>query len=789
MKPIAFTASAVCSLRLLKGGLILATAAWLLCQATSTGAAQTRPAASIEPTATLPASRLYGYSLKQVLPINQQNTVGRACLWLYRATGEARYRLRAGHLLRFTLNRVRHMSDGTLVWAYWPSLENPGEGYEDVSHASINADFMIQCVEHDLAPPELIAKLEKTFLSRVMLGPDTVADDLAGRGANAHKYAPFLWARLARHSPAVRRKLMDYLRAHATGCDDGVFVEGPLVGCAHLLAASGAGADLPAQRGLLGRWPLSADGKDVSGLGHHCVNHGVTFGAAPSTGSFKAARFDGLDDYLEVPSSSSLALGTKDFSVSVWINTSRELDDVLGDIVTMYDPAIRKGFVLSMMNFAGVTSSQSNYRNVTFGIDNDRIENAWTDCGRPGTNQFVCGLAVHEGSLYAGTFEWAKEAAGGVWRYAGGTEWVDCGSPDRSNAVFCLASFDGALYAGTARYLAKGSALPESPNDTPGGRVFRYAGGREWVDCGRLENPATGAAVNVHSLAVYRGRLYASTINREGFGLYQYLGGREWKYCGNPGRRVETLSVFNGHLYATSYDDGIVCRYGPDGKWTDLPAIPDVTQTYGFIVYEGGLHVTTWPTGSVFQLGPDDQWKSRGRLGDQTEVMGVSVYNGKLYAGTLPLAQVYRHDGGTSWTNTGRLDWTPDVLYRRAWSMAVYKGRLYCGTLPSGHVYSIGAGQCVTYDHELRPGWRHLAGVRRGGRLELYVDGELVSESSPADRPIDVSVEQPLRIGFGPHDYFRGEIRDVQLFGRALPPATIKRIAQDGKPGSATRPD
>ncbi|HPU35033.1 MAG TPA: hypothetical protein PK184_20255 [Phycisphaerae bacterium] len=732
---------------------------------------------------------LYGYSLKQVLPINQQNTVGRACLWLHRATGAARYRQRAERLLGFTLNRARHMPDGAMVWAYWPPLENAGEGYEDVSHASINADFMIQCVEHNLAPAGLISKLEKTFLSRVLLGPDKVADDLAGRGANRYKDAPFFWARLARHSPAVRGKLMDYLRDRATGWGDGVFVEGLVVGCAHLLAALEPGADGAAQGGLLGWWPLSEDGRDSSGRGHHGVTHGVTFGVAPSTGSFKAARFDGRDDYLEVPSASSLALGTQDFSVSVWIHTPRELDDVLGDIVTMYDPALRKGFVMSTMNYAGVTSGQSNYRNITFGIDNNRLEKAWTDCGRPGTNQFVCALTVHEGGLYAGTFEWAADAAGGVWRYAGGTEWVDCGSPDRSNAVFCLASFDGALYAGTARYLAKGSALPESPNDTPGGRVFRYAGGREWVDCGRLENPVTGAAVNVHSLAVYRGRLYASTINREGFGLYQYVGGREWKYCGNPGRRVETLSVYNGHLYATSYDDATVCRYGPDGKWTDLPAIPDVTQTYGFIVYEGRLHVTTWPTGSVFQLGPDDQWTNRGRLGDETEVMGVSVYNGQLYAGTLPLAQVYRYDGGTSWTNIGRLDWTPDVLYRRAWSMAVYKGRLYCGTLPSGHVYSIGAGQCVTYDHELKPGWRHLAGVRRGGRLELYVDGELVSESPAVDRPIDVSVEQPLRIGFGPHDHFRGEIRDVQLFGHALPPATIKRMAQDGRRDLATRPD
>ncbi len=527
---------------------------------------------------------LYGYWVKSLLPLNQQLAPGRAYLWLYEATGEARYRQRAERLLRFTLNRVRRLPDGAMVWGYWPTLESPGEKFDDTSHASITADFLAQCVEHELAPADVLGALDKTFLTRVLLGPDTVADYLSGKGVNAFRNAPYLWGRLARHNPIIRNKLLEYLRRHASGGGDRVFITGPLVGYAQLLAATPDERAANKKTHLIGHWPLAGDCKDVSGNRNHGVNHGVNLRAQdPDGGSRPVAAFDGRGAYIEVPPSPSLKLGARDFTISAWVHTEGELDDVLGDVLSLYDPATRKGFNLSFMNYAGVTSSQSNYRNVSFGMDNARIEARWTDCGRPGNNLFVCGLAVHDGSLYAGTFETGQNEAGHVWRYDGGTQWTDCGSPDRANSVFCLASFKGALYAGTGRYRAQGSALPESPNQTTGGHVYRYESANRWEDCGRLENPTTGAAVNLHSLAEYKGKLYASTLNAEGFGLYEYADGRTWKYWGNPGRRVETLTVYNGYLYTTSYDGGTVSRYTPGGKWEDLAAIPEVTQTYGFI--------------------------------------------------------------------------------------------------------------------------------------------------------------------------------------------------------------
>jgi len=110
--------------------------------------------------------------------------------------------------------------------------------------------------------------------------------------------------------------------------------------------------------------------------------------------------------------------------------------------------------------------------------------------------------------------------------------------------------------------------------------------------------------------------------------------------------------------------------------------------------------------------------------------------------------------------------------------MAVFQGRLFCGTLPSGRVHALDAGCSVTFDRELRPGWRHLAAVRQGGRLKLFVDGNLVATSSAFDpSAFDLTNDKPLTIGFGAYKYFRGSLSDLRLYGRALAKEEIVSLA------------
>lgn len=535
-------------------------------------------------------------------------------------------------------------------------------------------------------------------------------------------------------------------------------------------------------RDLIGHWRLGSDLKDASGHGHDGINHGADLTATDRFGKpGGAARFDGRSQFIAVPDHESLRLGRDDFSIAVWVNTEKLVDDSLGDLLSKYDPAGRRGFQLSLMNYAGACTSTANTRNLFFGID-AASDPKWTDCGRPGNNLLPYALAVYQGDLYAGTFEAGPEESGRVYRYGGGTNWVDCGNPDICNSVTALAVFEGKLFAATARYNASGSHLAAAKNLNNGGKVFRYEGGKQWADCGRVSD-----AEFVFGLMVFGGKLYASSMDappnqlkRPNQGLYRYDGGQQWTYCGNPGGRVAALAVANDRLYGTGYNGGQlggVFRYEAGTNWTNFGAPPGVDQTYSFAFHNGEMHVGTWKEGKVFRYTGPNTYRDAGRLGAELEVMGMAVYNGKLYAGTLPLAQVYRHDGGTNWTLTGRLDFT-DTEYRRAWSMAVYQGQLFCGVLPSGHVHALEAGKAVTYDHELGAGWRHLVAMRHGQRLKLYVDGQLVATStefSPAD--FDLANHEPLKIGFGAHDYFNGSLSDLRVYRRALATGEVRRIS------------
>lgn len=526
--------------------------------------------------------------------------------------------------------------------------------------------------------------------------------------------------------------------------------------------------------GLIAHWKLTRDGQDSSGNERHAVSHGVRFDE--SDGAF----FNGRDSWLEVPADRLPDPGSKPFTISVEVHTERELDDALGDILTWYDPASRNGLNLGLMNYSGVTSSQSNWRNVFFGIDAARGGDRWVDCGRPGRNWMINSLTVFNGHLYAATWEPGAEDRGHVYRYAGGSEWIDCGAPSPANGLKALAVFQGRLYVSSELYDGGGSSLPRSPNQNTGGHVYRYEGGTEWTDCGRIADVRS-----ISGLAVYRGRLYAGTGTTGAWrdsprtrGMYRFDGIDQWTDCGCPGLRVTHIGVHNGSLYGLSYDAGGFFQYLGDRTWKRLGPVPDTTQVYSMMAYQGQLHVGTWPTGSVYRFDGPQQWTHTGRLGDEKEVMAVSVYNGSFYAGTLPLGAVYRYDGNSVWTSTGQLDRTPDVRYRRAWSMAVFDGKLFCGVLPSGHVHSLEAGKAVTFDRQLPPGWRHLAAVRNESRLQLYVDGELVSESSPFDpSAFTLSPATSLKIGFGQHDYFNGRMRNVRLYDHALSPADIRQLA------------
>lgn len=536
-----------------------------------------------------------------------------------------------------------------------------------------------------------------------------------------------------------------------------------LLGCS---LGAGNAAEPPAAH-----WKLDGDARNAVGGGAAGEVRGIAFG--PGRGAARAANFDGRGGHITIPSSPALQLGTGDFTLALWVNTAAAGDDDLGDLVSQFDARTRTGFHLSLRNHTGVTHSQANHRQLQFALDAG-TEPVFVDEGRPGTAVFGQSMAVHDGELYVGTCEPGRDQAGHVYRYDGTGRWIDCGTPDKANSITAMAAWNGSLYVGSGKYRLGGSSLKESENPHLGGRIFRHLGGTRWEEVGHF--PGMEA---VGGMVVYRGKLYVSSLYRPAT-FHRYEGDRRWTPLPVPNeKRVEALGVFDGYLWATGYDEGHVYRF--DGAvWTDLGQVGEKenTQTYAFTTYQGRLQVATWRTGKVFAW-EKEAWQDKGRLGEELEVMGMLVHNGALYGGTLPLGQIYRYEGGRDWKLLRQLDTTPDVTYRRVWTMAAYQGKLYATTLPSGRVWSLQTGAAVTWDKEFPAGWRHVAAQRQGDVVRLFVDGRPVAESrSGRASALNLTSGEPWRLGAGSGDFLHGALADVRVYRRALAAAEIAALAR-----------
>lgn len=559
---------------------------------------------------------------------------------------------------------------------------------------------------------------------------------------------------------------------------------------------------LSEEPGLVGYWKLDGDCRDYSGHGNHGVNHGV---------DLDRGVFNGISAFVEVPSHSSLRFGTGDFSLCARIYTEESLDDVVGDVLDLYDPALRRGVTLSIHSSGSGYVGPGNDRHVFFGIDNARATR-WEDCGRPSpTSRYISNsMLVHKGHLYAAITD-AKDEKDWchVFRYEGKRKWKDCGrvGTGRTTGAGPLVVHNGELYAVTWTY--DWTRVKSGKYDP--GRIYRYAGGTKWIDCGQPSDNRT-----LNSAASYKGKLFVGG-GPDTWGVFVRDDGNQWtasKVFPKDGERrlfPHAMSRYNGRLFT-----GYPCVYSFDGnEWTyaGLPGPLNTTPTlqmHSFAVFQGKLCAGTWPEAKVARYLGGEEWQEFGRVGeDGTEVNTLTVYNGKLYGGSIPRAEVCRYDGAPRWTSLKQFyspdGWKPGLPgkaktkevneWSRVTSLAIHAGKLFAGIgsctsavidTPAdpadvlGKVFSMEAGKCVSFDEDLGPGWNHLAAIRERGLLKLYVDGKLVAKSaafSPAD--YDVSTDQPLRIGFGQTDYFAGKISEVRAYNKALSAAQVRKLCSE----------
>lgn len=558
------------------------------------------------------------------------------------------------------------------------------------------------------------------------------------------------------------------------------------------------------QKKLIGHWKLKGDCRDSSGREHHGTNHGVDL----ATGTF-----DGKSAYIEVPSRSSLNLGSGDFTISAHVHTEAQVNDILGDLIDKFDPQTRKGVTLSLKSSAGGYQSQGNDQHVFFGIDNAKTSE-WKDCGRPSpTSNYVANsMCVFAGKLYAATID-AKDEKDWrrVYRYDGDDRWTDCGQVGTGQArgVMPLIVHNGHLYAATSTYdwtrVQKGQYDP--------GHVYRYDGGTTWTDCGQ---PSENRTLN--SLASFQGKLFVGGGPKV-WGVYSLENDNQWKesklfpHSGPQRCFPHTMCCYNDKLFV-----GWPSVYAFDGKeWTyaGVPSPPESSlQTHSLTAYQGHLCAGTWPLAKVSRYLGGEKWEVFGRVGeDGTEVNALVVYNGKLYGGSIPRAEVCRYDGQEQWTSLKRFyspeGWEPVppadnggkptrqqvAEWSRVTSLTIHAGRLFAsiGSCTSsvldapadvrGRIFSMESGKGVCYEQGLEPGWKHIVAMRQGKQLKLFLNGKLVSTSTefqPGD--FDLSNEQPLRIGFGQTDYFCGKMSDVRLFEGSLSDDEVALVAGLSKP-------
>jgi hypothetical protein len=466
--------------------------------------------------------------------------------------------------------------------------------------------------------------------------------------------------------------------------------------------------------GLVGHWKLQGDCRDASGNGRHGINHGVDL----ATGDF-----DGRSAWVEVPAGDALRLGTGDFTVAAWIHTAEIVDDTLGDVVSLFDPRRRRGFTLNVKASSGGYQSSGDDRHVTFGID-DAVDGAWEDCGRPNpTSNYVSNcLTVFDGDLYAATIDARNEADWcHVYRYAGGRKWIDCGrvGTGKTTGVMALIVHRGHLYAGTCTY---DWTRVFSGNYDPC-HVYRYAGGTTWEDCGQI-----GQTLRIICMASYGGRLYVGgdrglpppgedQWSGRPYRIYRHEGGTTWSVAGElPAERPR-----NCNPHAMAVHDGML-YVGFPNVWA----------------FDG----RTWTfAGTPLGDTPREQLPN-------LQLHALEVFRGKLLAGMWPDARVLEYQGGESWADRGMLGDGTEIN-----ALTVYNGMLYAGVLPRGEVFRYDDGRWTSLHRFFSPpGWNPgtpVAPVRaeiknwtRVTSLTVHA-GKLFASvgsctSSVADAPADV---------------------------------------------------
>jgi hypothetical protein len=154
------------------------------------------------------------------------------------------------------------------------------------------------------------------------------------------------------------------------------------LGGAGLLAAQGgSGGGSPR---LIAHWPLDGDCRDAAGT-HHGDGRNLTYVEGHDGRPAGAAWFNGVDALIEVKHDEQLRLGTQEFSISAWINVKQDVESVIGDVLTKFDPETRRGSISALRAVRRRTARWATPRTFISGLTTASTGPGWTvaSLGKP----------------------------------------------------------------------------------------------------------------------------------------------------------------------------------------------------------------------------------------------------------------------------------------------------------------------------------------------------------------------------------------------------------------------
>ncbi|HVZ81752.1 MAG TPA: hypothetical protein VHE12_13270 [bacterium] len=248
--------------------------------------------------------------------------------------------------------------------------------------------------------------------------------------------------------------------------------------------------------------------------------------------------------------------------------------------------------------------------------------------------------------------------------------------------LYDLAEFRGYLYAATGRdsVLRSSSGAAGSWKSIP----ITNLDTKFYTPTGKDPEEGGDYVTQVYCLCVYAppGKepvLYAGT--NLGGGIYRTTDGETWQEAFSTDEdRIHSLCVFKGRLYAGTSSHGKV--YAFDGtQWNTVGALSEVAVT-SLGVYRDRLYAGTYPSGFLFSTRDGLNWEETAATG-QNFIQCFHEFQGAFYAGTSSPkgVKVFRTVNGADW-----LCVYESVREQNLYCMKAFENTLYVGTGNSGRI-------------------------------------------------------------------------------------------------------